>query len=270
MVFGISTACFFPDAYNEDAVSLLGSLGVKNIELFFSCIAEYQMPFVNELKLRAQDSGINICSIHAYSLAFEPQLFSLHARARQEALDVYQRVLEAGAALGAGIYVFHGPAHLRRSTALTLDYPSIAQMTDPLARTAKSFGIRLAWETVHYCWYQAPDFPKRLLPHLETDNLYFTLDLKQAAQAGYDPISFVPAAAERLANIHVCDFVRDESLGVLPRLPFDGVMDFGALRGALAGIGYDGAMILEVYAQNYTSHAELTESLGRVTAFFSA
>lgn len=268
MNFGISTACFFPNVYIEDAVSLLSSMGVQNIEVFFSCMAEYKAPFIKQLKARADDNGMRICSVHAYSISFEPQLFSRHERARLEALGIYQTVLEAGAVLGADTYVFHGPAHMRRSQALVLDYDAIAEKTDPLCALAKAHGIRLAWENVHYCWYQQPDFPEKLLSRLDSDNLWFTLDIKQAAQAGYDPSHFVQGACGRLTNIHICDFVRDPKLGILPKLPFEGCMDFGALQSALLKAVFDGPMMLEVYEHNFQKPADLKRSLENIQAFF--
>jgi len=268
MVFGMSTACFFPHTYIEDAVSLIGSMGVRSLEVFFSCFSEYRKPFVSELKTRACDSGVDIFSVHAYSLSFEPQLFSRHERARHEALGIFESVLEAGAALGAGIYVFHGPVHLKKSQSLLLDYEAVAARVHPLAELAKAYNIRLAWENVHYCWYDQPCFPERIAPYLETDNLVFTLDIKQAAQAGYAPADFIAPAASRLANIHICDYAYDSARGIVPKLPFDGCMDFCAFKTALETAGYNGALIFEVYEENYAAHTELFDSFKCTEAFF--
>ncbi len=181
MVFGMSTACFFPNVYNEDAIDVMGKMGIANIEIFFCCMTEYRTDFVKELKKRAAFWGISVHSIHAFSLQFEPQLFTKHERARTEALDIYKRVVDAGAMLGAGSYVFHGPANVKRARSMVLDYEAIAERTQPLADIAKDAGIKLSWENVHWCWYAAPDFPQKLLPLLSCDSLYFTLDLKQAS-----------------------------------------------------------------------------------------
>lgn len=269
MIFGVSTACLFPNFYIEDAIGLLGGMSVQNIEVFFSCMAEYKTPFVKQLKAKADDNGMRICSVHAYSLAFEPQLFSRHERARSEALGIYQTVLEAGAALGAESYVFHGPAHMRRSQALVLDYDAIAEKADPLCALAKAHGIRLAWENVHYCWYHQPDFPEKILPRLDSDNLWFTLDIKQAAQAGYNPALYVQRACGKLATIHVCDYVSDLQLGILPKLPFEGCMDFHSLKQVLIDEGFDGPMMLEVYEHNISEPSDLKRSLKDIQDFFN-
>ena len=268
MQFGISTACFFPSLYIEDAIDAIGDMNVGVTEVFFSCLGEYDPGFVAELKGRAQARDIKVFSIHAFSLQFEPQLFTRHMRARREAEDIYRRVLEAGKTLGAGVYVFHGPVNLKRLSLDDSDYDGIARRTDELADIAGEYGIKLAWENVHYCWYEHPGFAQELLSRTHTDNLYFTLDVKQAAQAGYQPEEFLPDTAGWLVNIHLCDYARTEGC-VFPKLPFSGEMDMAAFRRAIRAANYDGGMTLEVYRHNYADHAQLADNFAAVRAYFS-
>lgn len=270
MIFGMSTACFFPEAYTEQTIDRMARLNIRDIEVFFCCLSEYKNSYVKELKKRIDGNGIRVFSIHALSLQFEPQLFSPHARARQDSLDIYQQVLEAGAELGAGVYVFHGPSNVKKARRFTVNYEYTAQYADPIAEMAKDYGIRLAWENVHWCWYAEPDFPSKLLPLLTSDNLWFTLDIKQAAQAGHDPSEYIAATTGRLANIHVCDFERSAEHGIIPRLPFEGEMDFGLFRRTLDETGYDGGMMLEVYSHNYTDDAQLNSCYSHAKEFFSS
>jgi sugar phosphate isomerase/epimerase len=265
----MSTACFFPKVYNEDAIDVMGKMGITHIEIFFSCLSEYKTDFVKELKKRAEFWGIHVNSIHAFTLQFEPQLFSMHDRARQEALDIYKQVVDAGAMLSADSYVFHGPANVKRARSLVLNYEAVAEKTQPLIDIAADSGIKLSWENVHWCWYAAPDFPQKLLPLLTSDNLYFTLDLKQAVQSGFDPAEYVNGAKGRLSNVHICDVKRDEQLGCIPVLPFHGSVSFDALKTSLKQNHYDGAMILEVYSHNYQNSQELLDNYTRVKTFFS-
>lgn len=268
MVIGMSTSCFFPNVYNEDAIDVLGKMGISHIEVFFSCLAEYQKDYVNDLKARADFWGITVNSVHAYSLQFEPQLFSAHERARLEALDIYRRVLEAGAKLGARSYVFHGPANVKRSRHLVLNYDFIAEKTQPLADLAKQHGIRLSWENVHWCWYACPDFPQKLLPLLTPDSLWLTFDLKQAVQSGFSPAEYLIKTQGRLSNVHICDVAYDDNLGCAPVLPFHGSINFAQFKAQLLQIGYNDAVILEVYSHNYQSFHELLENFKQVKALF--
>lgn len=269
MIFGMSTACFFPGVFSEDSIDVMGKMHIENIEIFFNCMSEYEKPFIKELKKRAEGNGINVYSIHAFSIQFEPQLFTLHERARREAEDIYKRVVEAAAELGAGVYVFHGPPNLKRARKLVLNYEHIAETAGRLADTAKAQGVKLAWENVHWCWYSDPEFASSVLAMPGTENLYFTLDIKQAAQAGFAPDQYLKPTAGRLANVHICDCVFSEQQGAAPVLPFKGGIDFEALKNALRETGYDEGMILEVYAHNYSDYGELKENFNNVKAFFS-
>lgn len=269
MIFGMSTACFFPKVFLEDSIDIMGSMQIENIEIFFNCMSEYKMPFVKELKKRADGNGINIYSIHAFSIQFEPQLFTLHERARREAEDIYKQVIEAAAELGAGVYVFHGPPNLKRMKKTILNYKHIANTIGPLADIAKAHGVKLAWENVHWCWYSQPEFADNVLKLPGMENLYFTLDIKQAALSGFPPEEYLKSAAGKLANVHICDCIFSEEHGGVPVLPFKGGIDFESFKRELDKTGYDGGMILEVYSSNYSDHVELKENFSKVKSFFS-
>jgi sugar phosphate isomerase/epimerase len=265
----MSTACFFPHTYTEHTIELMAQMNVRHIEVFFCCLSEYKKSFIADLKKRTDDAGISVYSIHALSLQFEPQLFSSHARAREDSLGIYQQVLEAGAALGAGVYVLHGPSNVKKARRFSVNYPYTAEYANPLADMAKDYGIKLAWENVHWCWYAEPDFPGKLMPYITSDNLYFTLDVKQAAQAGYDPSDYIAATKGRLANVHLCDFERSDEQGIIPRLPFEGELDIGRFSRDLAHVGYDGGVILEVYSHNYKDLPQLQRCYERVAGCFA-
>lgn len=268
MIFGMSTACFFPKIYTEDAIDTIGNMHIKNVEIFFSCMSEYRIPFVKELKKRLADNGMSAYSVHALSMQFEPQLFSEHNRAKQDAEDIFYAVLEAAAELGAKSYTFHGPSNIKRSRKLFLDYQKIAQTAGPLADKALTYGVKLSWETVHWCWYAAPEFASKLISMPEAANLFFTLDIKQAAQAGYDPAEFIEHTNGRLTNIHICDYSFSEERGLYPVLPFKGNMDFTRIKNALIKFGYSNALIYEVYGNNYSGLEELKANYDRVESFF--
>lgn len=269
MIIGMSTACFFPNIYNEQAVEEIGKMRIENIEVFFSTLSEYKKAFVKELKQRSTDYNINIYSIHALSLQFEPQLFSTHKRARQDSLDIYEQVLEAGAELGAKVYVFHGPAHVKRARKLTLNYSYVGECVDPLAELAKSYGIKLSYENVHWCWYAEPKFPVKLQPHINTDNLYFTLDIKQAAQSGYSPIEYLHYTKDKLVNIHICDYQLKNDGDIKPVLPFDGDVNWNEFRDALRSNRYNEGLMLEVYSSNYSNCHQLQNNFNKVKDFFT-
>ncbi len=269
MYTGMSTACFYGRMLNEDALRQIGALGVRNAEVFFSAQMEYRPDFVRELKDIIDSEGIRMVSVHALPTQFEPQLFARHPRQLEEAVGVFRNVLAAARMLGAQIYVFHGPVHLKVARSLELDMDFVGETVSRLADIAGEYGVALCYENVHWCWFKTPDFARDLLAHCDSDNLWFTLDMKQAAQSGYAFADYIDATQGRLRHVHVCDYTVDAEKGILPCLPFTGQTDWDALKIKLKDAGYDGCMMMEVYANNYNTFDQLKENYDRINAFFS-
>lgn len=269
MKTGISTACFYGRELNEDAILQIGKLGVKNAEIFFSCMREYEPEFVKQIKGICDDYGIKMASIHAMPTQFEPQLFSFHPKQYAEALDILKRVLDAGKILGAGVYVFHGPIHLKQARKLDIDMDFAAERVNKICELAAEREIAFCYENVHWCWYKKPGFAKDLIERANADNLYFTLDIKQAAQSDYPVNSFLDDMGRRLKHVHLCDYKIDKEKGIIPVAPFEGEADFHMLRSRLNELNYDGCVMLEIYNNNYKDYADLKNIYDKVNKYFN-
>jgi sugar phosphate isomerase/epimerase len=267
MVFGMSTACFFRRHITEDAVVRIGEMGIRHAEVFLCCASEYKRGYIAELNRRLQDAGISVCSVHALAIQFEPQLFTSYARAKKDAFAVLGDVLEAARLLGARSYTFHGPANIKRISNRNLDYAKFADDASLVAEKAREYGVRLAWENVHWGLFSDIYFLNRLLSSGVSDNLFFTLDIKQSVLAGVMPWDFAKAMGKRLANVHICDYRRDED-GIRTALPFEGELDFNSLKASLLTIGYEGPLIYEVYASDYRNESQLLANYRKTRAFF--
>lgn len=267
METGISTACFFGRLYPEDAVNAVVKLGAQVVEIFLNTISEYEETYVKMLRGRLDAAGIRANSFHPFGVQYEPQLFSGYDRCQRDAMAVYEKGLRAAELLGAGITVFHGGMNFKPARQLRLDFKWIGKVVDELANRAADHGIRLAYENVHWCWFNAPEMALRLLENTTSENLYFNFDVKQAAQAGYAPLEFWETMKSRVCNIHLCDFAHQDGF-TEPRMPFAGEMDFAALRSAIREAGYNGTLILEVYSQNYGEYGELQAAWEKLTGFF--
>lgn len=266
---GMSTACFFGRVYNEEALRIMGEMGVRDAELFFSTHGEYQPSYLHQVRTVCDRYGLRIRSVHAVGTAFEPQLLSFHERQFEEAMLTYHEVLAAAQFLGAAAYVFHGPMYLKRARRFAPDYGFAGARVSMLADIASSYGVALCYETVHWCWYHFPQFARELLRHVTSDNLYFTLDLKQAAQSGYSPIEYIDAMDGRLKHVHLCDFTEQPDGSIMPCLPFSGQTGWEAIRRRLEQISFDGWLMLEVYMNDYKSYEQLWENYEKVRQFFA-
>lgn len=266
---GMSTACFFGRVYNEQALVEMAKLGVKEAEIFFSAHMEYRPDYIKEIQKICDGEGIAVRSVHALPTQFEPQLFSLHNRQLEEALGVYDEVLAAAQALGAGVYVFHGPMRLKIAKNTPVDFQFAGERTSMLADRAKPYHVALCYENVHWCWYRYPGFARELVQNSTSDNLYFTLDMKQAAQSGYDVLQYIDDMGARLRHIHVCDYENHPEKGVIPCLPFRGQTDWTSVRQRLREIRYSYLLMLEVYANDYGGYGELKQTYDAFTQFFA-
>ena len=96
MEIGLSTASYFQKLQIEDAILDIGAHGVPLCEVFLNTFSEYEPAFVELLAERLACANVKVFSVHPMSMQFEPQLFSIHPRQREDALNLYERVLSAG------------------------------------------------------------------------------------------------------------------------------------------------------------------------------
>lgn len=246
---GISTASFFNRMTIENAVLQLGAHGVPAAELFLNSFCEYEPAFTAMLAERARAANLRIHSVHPMSTQFEPQLFSLHPRQREDAFRIYERVLQAARTLGAACYVMHGAATLN-GAAKNLELARIAPIFSELDEMARAYGVTLALENVSWCLFCTPSFGLRLR-ELTKDRMHFTLDIKQAVRSGFSPEDYMDAVGDRIVNVHLCDYERLENGAFRWRMPTQGQCDFSALRAALLAHGYRGPAFVEVYSDMY-------------------
>lgn len=267
MNIGLSTASYFQKMQIEDAIPDIGAHGVRVCEVFLNTFSEYEPDFVELLAERLHAANLSTFSVHPMSMQFEPQLFSIHPRQRQDAMDLYDRILAAGKRLGAVCYVMHGPARLFGGVK-NIELSRITPILLELAARAKDYGIQLTLENVSWCVFNEPEFGARL-QSLTHGEIKHTLDVKQAIRSGYDPMDFIRAVGEHIINVHLCDATRFPSGGVRYDMPGFGEYDFVSMFNLLGEKGYTGPAFIEVYSDMYAQIPVLYESLARVRAIVS-
>lgn len=259
MEVGVSSASYFSRMATEDAVRDIGAHGVRLAEVFLNTFCEYEPAFIKLLAGRLAEAGVTAYSVHPMSTQFEPQLFSIHPRQRADALRLYARVLRAAQRLGARCYVMHGAATLA-GAAKNLEIERVAPVFSELCAMAEEHGVTLALENVSYCVFCTPEYG-RLLRERTGDRLHYTLDVKQAARSGFDPLRYVEAVGERIVNVHLCDYERLPNGRLRWRMPGQGACNLPALAAALRARGYAGPAFVEVYSDMYGGVQELYDSL---------
>ena len=252
MMLGMSTAAFYGRWETEEAAAAIAGLPLSCAEVFLQTFSEYEVSFAHEV--RARLGGMPCTSVHPLGTHFENGMFSRSPRQRRDAMDIFRRVLDAGAALGAKTYVYHG-RYSPRANAHPWDAQMNAQALGPMIEEAAARGMAIGWENVSWCQLRDERCVREardLLPGVR-----FTLDIKQAMRAGAQPLALARAMGGALCNVHVCDWDENGRLC----LPGEGTFDFGALFALLEETGYRGPVILEPYLGLISGEEALLRSI---------
>ena len=250
MKIGISTASLFMRLYNEDAVALISEWGVQTAEVFLTSFCEYEPRFAKTLLQKKGALSVN--SVHVLNTQFEPQLFSRHPRVSADAYAWLDKVLESAHILGATHYTFHGLARLKKS--FKEDLPWAGEKLKEISTFCKKKGVSLCLENVEWALYNRAGIfreVKKYCPDLKS-----VLDIKQAKISRCPYEDYLEDMGSSLAYVHASDF--DEAGNKC--LPGRGTFDFETLFKRLRESGFDGAIIIENYNDDYRELKELKDS----------
>ena len=251
MQAGVSTASLFMRKYNEEALPLLNGLGVPCAEVFLTSFSEYGREFGN--LLASKKGNLKINSVHALNTEFEPQLFSAHPRVQTDAYMWAEKVLQAANALQAPYYTFHGTTRMKKAarTGENDDFPSMIKGFEKLMDFCQSHGVTLCLENVEWSTYNRVGVFKILSSAIP--NLRGVLDIKQARISGTPYFEYLNEMGEKLAYVHISDVDKSGKI----RLPGQGIFDFNELVSRLKDVNFNGALLIEVYKNDYEHEQEL-------------
>lgn len=251
MKTGVSTASLFMRANNEDALPILDGLGVGCAEVFLTSFSEYDDGFARLLNERK--GNLQITSVHDLNTQFEPQLFSHCERVKKDAFVWLDKVLSAGRILGAPLYTFHGTARVKRASRSgnSDDFARMGKTLLEIMQRCENYGLSLCLENVEWATYNRPSVFSALKEY--APDLKGVLDVKQARISGYDYREYLTEMGNSIALVHISDV--DERGKIV--LPSQGIFDFNELVLRLKDVGFDGALLVEVYKESYTDIADL-------------
>ena len=250
MIIGLSTASLFSRELTENCFRIVNSLKIPLCEVFLSTYREYEPSFIDILLDRIGDT--KVYSVHTLTQQYEPELFNLMQRTREDNEAIFVKCADAAGKLGASYYIFHGPAKFKKLPYVH-DYPKLGARLEELRALMKkySFGkTDMAYENVHWAFFNNPEYFDNLKKYT---GIKTCLDIKQARLSGYSSEEYIKCMGKRLTNVHLCDYNNQG----FPTLPGKGMVDFVKLFRTLKEYGYDGPLMIEVYADNYVDYDEL-------------
>ena len=155
---------------------------------------------------------------------------------------------------GAKYYTFHGGARFKK-TPIKLDFERLGKITQRIIDVAKKYDITLAYENVHWGYYNYIGFFEEL--RKRTNGLKATLDIKQARQSGIHYAEFIKEMNRDIVTVHLSDLDANGKMC----LPKNGTTDFHDLFTRLKDVGFDGALLIESYQSDFVTFKELFDSL---------
>ena len=255
MKIGVSTASLFLRKHTEDALEFLSQNQIETTEVFLETYSEYNREFGRVLK--SKKGNIDVNSIHVLTTQYEPQLYSVNERAKEDSFVFLDGAMQAGEEIGAKYYTFHGGARFKK-TPMVLDFDRIGEITCRINDVCNKHGVQLTYENVHWCYYNYPGFFKELKKRCPF--LKGVLDIKQASQSGYDYREYLNDMAGDIVTVHLSDVTENGKLC----LPTCGTFDFNELFSRLKDTGFDGAFLIECYKNDFNELEELKVSVEKL------
>ena len=252
MNIGLSAAAFYGRMETEDQAAYLKHFDIDACEVFLETHSEYNGTFGR--LVREKLGGLNCVSCHPKGTQYEPDLFGLSHRQQEDSLRTFRGVLDAGQAMGAKWYIWHGPPALT-GPLKPGKINRLGERFPLLQEEAARHGLEILWENVNWCAVSSPEDIRELIAILP--DIRFVLDVKQAFRGGEDPFQVLSAMGERVQHVLVLD--RDASGQMC--LPGQGCVDFRRLMGQLRDQGFDGAVILEPYPAHARDDGALRRAL---------
>ena len=252
MQVGISTASLFQRMHTEQALEFLSKNKIDCAEVFLESYCEYKPEYGDVLK--KVKGNFDVHSVHVLTTQFEPQLYSLNDRAKNDSFDILDSAMKVAKKIGAKYYTFHGGARFKK-TPFSIDYDRVGMITQEILDVCKKHGVLLAYENVHWGYYNYIGFFKEIKKRVP--ELKATLDVKQARQSGIHYSEYIEDMGGDIVTVHLSDVMADGKMC----LPGKGITDFKDIFTRLNDKGFDGALILEVYKNDFESYEQLFESV---------
>jgi len=241
---GASSGAFYPHTPTEWVPAAASRLGITTIELMLQTASEYQPEFVAMVAARAQAAGVQVHSIHTMH-HLHPMMDAYERRAA-DGRALFQQGIEAAAALGAKVIVWHGAK--RQDIVSDEGWERFIALTSSLAKACGAAGVTLAIENVSWCALalvrNVVNFATRLGEIGTPSEIGFVFDPFQAVEAGANPFMMLAAMGNRIVDVHISDY-RQHDVSARHLAPGDGDLPWSALIRAIAGSGYGGPLMIE-------------------------
>ena len=249
MKVGVSTSCLYP-LETEKALLFLLENGVRTVEIFLNSYSEAEKPFLKEIKNMLDSFSAEAVSLHPYTSVVEPfGLFSNYPRRHEETVEYYKRYFENMNIIGAKYCILHGSKKESK-----MPFCEYFERYERLFDLSRKEGVYLIQENVSRCTSGNIEFIREMKNSLKEKAL-FALDVKQCHRSEASPFKVLEIMGDNLRHVHISDSgIEGDCL-----CPGKGSFQTKKLFSALHNMGYEGAIIEEVYRHSYKDYGEIIE-----------
>jgi inosose dehydratase len=233
------------------ALDEIAAAGFEGVEMFDGSLMEHAAALPGELERRS----LSLAGVYSGANLIYPDVL-------EDELWRIRRACAAAAPLGAEHFVIGGGAQ-RAAGATGEDYARLAGALDEVARIARGHGLVPSYHPHMSTMAESPEQIERVL---SATDIRFCPDTGHLILGGGDPAALIRRWAQRIDLIHLKDV--DIDGGFVPL--GDGVMDVDGVLAAVAEIGFDGWLTVELDGWPgdpaegaRRNHAVLAQALGR-------
>ena len=194
MRIGISTASFYSKELTEDSFKIIHRLKIPLCEVFLSTLSEYESDFAELLNDRKGNT--EIYSIHTLTQQYEPELFNMMPRTREDCEKILIKASTAAKILGAKNYIFHGPASYKKIT-FPFDYEKLGKRIEEIRQIVLKQTdnmTEVSYENVYWAYFNKPEYFTNIKKYSEVKAC---LDIKHARLSGYSVDEYVQTMGNR-------------------------------------------------------------------------
>jgi sugar phosphate isomerase/epimerase len=228
-LIALSTASVYPES-TAIGFELASRLGYEAVEVMVSIDSTSQD--IDAVRHLSEYHDIPVCAVHAPCLLITQRVWGLDPWGKLE------RSAEMAHAVGAAVVVVHPPFRWQR------DYAR--GFVEGVAELEERTGVAFAVENM-YPWRASRREMQVYVPGWdpsEQDYANTTVDLSHSAVSRSDPVAMARRLGGRLRHIHLTDgtdSAKDEHL-----VPGRGTQPVAELLEHLAGVGFDGHIVVEI------------------------
>ncbi|MBR5222660.1 MAG: sugar phosphate isomerase/epimerase [Clostridia bacterium] len=228
-------------ANNDEAMKKIAEAGIKNIEIGFSELENFENFNFQTAKCLADENNLKIWTLHLPFLPFEEiDPSALDEGIREFTFNVFVDLIKKGSSIGINKFVVHPSKEPVDEKDRAKKIKAAGEFFSRLADEADKYGAVIAIEDLpRTCIGNSSDEILQILSF--NDKLRVCFDTNHLLNE--DIVEFIKKVSDKIITLHVSDF---DFVNERHWLCGEGDIDWQALYNALLSVNYNGVWMYEL------------------------